>query len=247
MSVLRVLTWNLYQRPWIISDWLDTPRLPGRRARFLGILEAIEECRADIICVQEAFHGPTRRALARRFPHSFPKLAHRWSLRVHSGLMILSRLPIGGRDGRVFRPGGRGADGWVDKGVMRAELGSFAVFNAHLQSGPFPEIRASQLEQIRDFLASHPGPALLAGDFNLEPTEESFLTPILELGFCDAWPQVHPGESGCTKPDGGQRYDRILVRGLFVREISLRQSRWSDHVGLLAACEIAAEFGPSCI
>lgn len=215
--MIRLLSWNLYQRPWIVADWLDTPRLPDRRARFLGILEQVPE--ADVACLQEAFHGPTRRALARRFPHSFRKLAHRFCLRVHSGLMILSRLPILERDGLIFE-GGRGADAWVDKGVMLAGIGGIRFFNTHLQSGPHPRVRSEQIAALRDFLVRYPGPAVLVGDFNLHHPGDPALDPIHDLGFRDVQPDL--------------KMDRVLVRDVPLRDVRLAWSRWSDHAGIVA-------------
>lgn len=241
---VQVLTWNLYQRPWFVADFLDSPRLPERRDRFLGILRSLITHGADIVCLQEAFHSPTRRALVRRFEFSFPKLTHRFCLRMHSGLMILSRHPITERSGLIFhgfRAGGRGPDSWVDKGVMRAQIllpdGPVEVFNTHLQAGPCPGVRAAQVELMREFLAAIPGRAVLTGDFNVEPAEDGCLDPLLRLGFRDAWLDARPREYGATKPEGGQRFDRVFVRDLPVRDIELVCSPWSDHSCVRATME----------
>ena len=178
------------------------------------------------MCLQEAFHGPTRRALARRFPYAFRKLTHRFCLRLHSGLMILSRSPLRSRGGRIFHgesAGGRDEDAWVDKGIMTAEVdlphGPIRFFNTHLQSGPHPGIRATQIEIAARFAGEFPGPAVLAGDLNLENSEEPSLDPLLRLGFRSV-------KTAATKPDGGQRFDRLLVRDVEVLDVELARTPW---------------------
>lgn len=241
---VRILTWNLYQRPWFVADLLDAPKLPERRERFLGILRSLASHGADIVCLQEAFHAPTRRALVRRFEYSFPKLTHRFCFRMHSGLMILSRYPILDRSGLIFHgrsAGGRGADSWVDKGVMRARVlmpdGPIDVFNTHLQAGPCGDVREAQVDLARRFVESQPGRAVFTGDFNVHPGEDACLDPLLRLGFRDAWLDARPREYGSTKPDGGQRFDRMFVRGIDVLDIELLPTRWSDHSCVRAALE----------
>jgi endonuclease/exonuclease/phosphatase family metal-dependent hydrolase len=241
---VQVLTWNLYQRPWFVADFLDTPRLPDRRDRFLGILRSLVSHGADIVCLQEVFHGPTRRALERRFEFSFAKLTHRFCLRMHSGLMILSRHPIVERSGLIFHgrmAGGRGADAWVDKGIMRARIllpdGPLEVFNTHLQAGPCADVREAQLDLIRRFLDQFPGRSILTGDFNLESCEDHRLDSILRLGYRDAWLDARPQDYGATKEDGGQRFDRMFVRGFDVSDVELVCTRWSDHSCLRATME----------
>ena len=150
----RVLTWNLYLRPRIISAFLDLPKFSDRRRRIRGILRVIDRGKYDVLCLQEAFLRAIKRALLRRYPHFYRKLTHRFSLRLHSGLMILTRYPILNRSGVIFRgrlAGGRLADGWVDKGIMHAEIelpdGPLHVFTTHLQAEDYPEVRRAQIHQ----------------------------------------------------------------------------------------------------
>lgn len=223
----RVLSWNLYQRPWFVADRLDAPWLPPRRERLRAILGRIAG--ADIACFQEVFHGAARFALVRRFGHGTPKLDRLFPVRLHSGLLIASRLPVAAHGGRIFRSG-RGADRCVDKGVLRAEIAGVSFFDVHLQSGPHPAIRASQMREVVEFVSRTPGPAVLAGDFNLRPGEDAAMEPVTALGFRDAWLETHPG-------DAGLRLDRILVRGLRAAEVEMTWTPCSDHASLLARLE----------
>ena len=238
---IRVLTWNLYLRPRIISALLDLPKFSDRRRRIRGILRVIDRGKYDILCIQEAFLRAIKRALLRRHPHFYRKLTHRFSLRLHSGLMILSRLPILNRSGMIFRgrlAGGRLADGWVDKGVMHAEIempdGPLHVFTTHLQAEDYPEVRRAQIHQAAAFIKEYKGRALFAGDFNLEKSEMELMKPILDLGFIDTWGVSNPGEVGNTWPETGQRYDLVLSRDLPVSGVDLLPTRWSDHYGVVA-------------
>lgn len=238
---IRVLTWNLYLRPRIISALLDLPKLPGRRRRIRGILRIIDRGKYDILCLQEAFLRATRRALLRRYPYYYRKLTHRFSLRLHSGLMLLTRFPILHRSGMIFRgrlAGGRIADGWVDKGVMHAEVempdGPLHVFTTHLQAERYPKVRRAQLIQAASFIQEYKGRAIFAGDFNLDREEMELLKPLLDLGFTDAWTKSNPGEEGGTWPETGERYDLVLHRDVPIKSVDLLPTRWSDHYGVVA-------------
>ncbi len=240
-SPARVLTWNLYLRPRIISAFLDLPKLPERRRRIRGILRIIDRGKYEILCLQEAFLPATRRALLRRYPHFYAKLVHRFSFRLHSGLMILSRYPILDRSGMIFRgrlAGGRIADGWVDKGVMHAEVemrdGPLHIFTTHLQAEGYPEVRKAQIQQAAAFIRGYKGRAVFSGDFNLERDEMDLLQPLLDLGFEDAWVESNPGDAGDTWPMTEQRYDLILHRNSGVSRVDLLPTRWSDHYGVVA-------------
>jgi endonuclease/exonuclease/phosphatase family metal-dependent hydrolase len=117
---------------------------------------------------------------------------------------------------------------------MAAEIdlhdGPLRIFNTHLQSGPHVEIRAAQLEIAARFVWKFSGPAVFAGDLNLEASEETSLDPLLRHGFRAA-------ATGVTKPDGGQRFDRLLYRDVNVRDVEVVRSPWSDHFGIAAGLE----------
>lgn len=90
----------------------------------------------------------------------------------------------------------------------------------------------AQLGRIEDALADHPGPTLLAGDFNTwTPRRRRRLVALMRAGKLDA---VEFEGDPRTNP-----LDHAFVRGLEVREAQVHTSRASDHAALsfeLSAC-----------
>jgi len=242
-DAVRLLTWNVYQRPSWVAAFHDDPSLPPQTARLDGILGFLDGTSFDVICVQEAFSHAARRALSARYRHVYALLRAPDSIRLHSGLMILSRHPIVHRDGAVFRGalgGGREVDRWVDKGVMHAEMllpdGPLHVFNTHLQAQPAnADVRRAQIDQLCRRVSRFPGRAVVAGDFNLESDEQANLARLLQLGFRDLWSEARADDSCVTHPPG-RRYDFAFSRGLRAEGAKVHATAFSDHGALSVEC-----------
>ena len=140
----------------------------------------------------------------------------------------------------------------------------FRFVNTHLES-PVPgvpeaaEVQVAQAQELIASVADADVPVIIVGDLNAnaEPGIDHFDTTkkLVEAGFADAWPVVHPGEAGYTWPLFGEdqdtgpatpskRIDLIYTRGtkphffttgleVLSAERTGMQAPASDHAGLV--------------
>src|SRR5262249_19927258 len=91
-SSLTLLTWNIFMMP----SW--TCESPTNDERAAAIAKELLDRDFDILCFQKAFDGSARgvleRALAVRYPYRFGPANNSFSLRINSGVWVLSRLPL---------------------------------------------------------------------------------------------------------------------------------------------------------
>src|SRR6266540_1903151 len=88
---LNILTWNIWMMPWF------TFQSPHNRKRAGAIADELLKQDFDILCFEKAFDGGARnvllKALGTRYPNHYGP-ANSGSLKVNSGLWILSRIPL---------------------------------------------------------------------------------------------------------------------------------------------------------
>lgn len=176
-SSLTILTWNIFMMPkWICES-------PNNDQRAAAIAQELLARDFDILCFQKAFDGSARgvleRELGARYPHRFGPANNSFSLRINSGVWVLSRLPLAEYQQIQFHMCG-GVECFSRKGAIRL-TGSWAgqkfyLVTTHLQGEEGPRftdknqrIRNEQMEVIRDRLvrpAVEPGvPIFICGDF----------------------------------------------------------------------------------
>ena len=164
---VKVLTWNIWMMPWF------TFQSPHNRERAAVIAQELLKLDLDILCFQKAFDSGARdvlwEALRTRFPNQYGPANSGFSLKVNSGVWILSRMPLTELGEIQFRDCA-GIECFSRKGAMllhgEFEGHPFQIAATHLQGesgNEFTEanqqIRNKQMMQIRDdLLARHPEP-----------------------------------------------------------------------------------------
>ncbi len=175
---LKILTWNIWMMPWF------TFQSPHNQKRARAIAEELLNLDLDILCLEKAFDGGARavlsKALGARYPYRYGPTNSGFSLKVNSGVWVLSRIPLSGLHEIQFRDCA-GVECASRKGAMLLsgtfEGHAFQILATHLEGEPGArytserqEIRNRQMAQIRDDLLTPfamPGaPLFLCGDFD---------------------------------------------------------------------------------
>jgi endonuclease/exonuclease/phosphatase family metal-dependent hydrolase len=228
-SCVRIVTWNVW---WRLGDW--TRRAPV-------IAAALEELRADLVCLQEVWqHGRDNQAaiLADRLGMTSVFARDRTEDGVDQGVALLSRWPLADVASRALPvPPDLADPNVVLRALVQAPRGPLLLTTTHLI--PYPhrsEWRERQLRALIDFVAAarprvtgHHGPIIVAGDFNAPPDSDEIrlLTgrrPPHAPGwvFLDAWETAGDGSAGHTmarrNPNAAPlllpdlRWDYVFVR-----------------------------------
>src|SRR6185295_14569844 len=91
---LTVLTWNVFLMP----KWIRESPCNDARARAIAAALLQPELDFDILCLQKVFDSAARKilekALAERYPHRFGPANDSCSLKLNSGVWLLSRTPL---------------------------------------------------------------------------------------------------------------------------------------------------------
>lgn len=206
-KALRVVTFNLYNRPW------------QRQARMRAQVETLAPLAPDLVALQEVAHGAflagdPAELLATELGLGGARVWHEQNLGLfRTGLGLLSRWPL--RD-VTYREFAR-SPFWDAKGFLAATVqtaaGELAVIDVHLASGD-REIRASELEELELHarrLAKR-APVLVLGDFNAEPEElgrfvRRLGAETLPLGG-PTWNESYEDDCGAA---GGEQIDHLLL------------------------------------
>ncbi|KNE57250.1 hypothetical protein AMAG_02984 [Allomyces macrogynus ATCC 38327] len=189
---LRFLSFNLFLRPYLISDAHTFSAGDYKKERVdLFCAQALD--RYDVLCLQEVFDATSRdvlkqRAAERGLIHALDlpmgNSDTKSSTPIGSGLLILSHFPLLDAFPQPFYHCS-GADQFSAKGfvsfrVLLPSGGALNVINLHLQASasvrdpPYSEgssTRFSQLVELVAFLRARPqllaSGVILVGDFNL--------------------------------------------------------------------------------
>jgi endonuclease/exonuclease/phosphatase family metal-dependent hydrolase len=228
-KTLQVATLNTWGLPYPVAA--ESPR-----ARFPRIQNYLDRIDADIVGLQEVWRGA--KGLLR-----VPGM-HATSHAADTGLAIVSPHPVHDMWERTY-DAARGVDRLKRKGLLSAEVdtpsaGTVAVFVTHLQAGPGPknaDVRAAQVGELLDRVATTDLPAIVMGDFNFDPRQDADVAAAEALrtaGFSDAAAAV--GRRKATHPGDGQRYDRVYLRGNRRRALTPRMARVDESTeeGLLS-------------
>jgi endonuclease/exonuclease/phosphatase family metal-dependent hydrolase len=153
--------------------------------------------------------------------------------------------------------------GWIS--VDARFLGKpFRFATTHLETDADPGTQLSQANELAQALDCNL-PVALCGDFNADAnTPNPAIAAILEGGFTEAWPALHPLDPGFTIPlyiedlpspppftavsTPSHRIDLVFVRDLRVRQIDLIGNQvsppWpSDHAGVISSLRIERHKG----
>ncbi|CAN5134751.1 exodeoxyribonuclease III [soil metagenome] len=187
------------------------------KARLPRVLELLEVHRPDVVCLQEC------KATAEAFPHlAFAEAGYacadhsagRWA-----GVAILAPEGTPPEDVRRGLPGEPSPDEarWIDAVVAGVRVASVYVPNGRAVGTPPFAQKLMFLEAMADRVAEPDGPAVVAGDVNVCPTDRDVYDPaafagathvteaerdrlaaVLDAGQVDVYRHLHPDEIGFT-------------------------------------------------
>jgi endonuclease/exonuclease/phosphatase family metal-dependent hydrolase len=232
-TVLRVMTYNIH-----VGVGMD------KRQDLARVAAVIRRERPDLVGLQEVDRGVERtgrvdeiRGLARLTGMDYA-FAHNLNYQGGQyGVAVLSRFPILSIDHRRYL-NTREAE---RRGFVRVEVEvggrRLSFVTTHLD-WQHEDGRLYEARQLLDALASVPGPVVVTGDFNEEPTGGAYQL-MLKAGFADAWAQGRGGAAGGA--GGGMTYpaDRPAKRIDYVfyradgatrmRAAKIADTQASDH------------------
>ena len=263
-SKLKILSWNIGMLPVmdLFNEDDDRPQ---------AISNALRNCDYDIIVFEEAFRPGARSVIKKQLQNQYPYVygpvnKSLISLRISSGLWILSKIPLEVMKSIEFSVSD-GFDSFARKGAVLLEgeyQGSlFQLVATHLEDDEYPQdIREKQLKEIFEKLltpfAEPDVPQIICGDFNTdEKIEKSYLGMLNILNAQDGiisgkmkftFDDLDNDAFQSSRPDP-RRIDYILTRNSqsllrISRKVAILKSKWggnkeylSDHNGLEAAIE----------
>ncbi|XP_041369263.1 uncharacterized protein LOC121383350 [Gigantopelta aegis] len=266
LSVMSYNIWNFNSFPNLEGDVFY-------QARIKHLTKVVIEHQPDIIVFQEVRFetgrggklGPSQvQHLSKMLPaYQFvyhPAQVMDTSLkngRTEEGLAIFSRYPIIHHDFiLLFRNQSNSAD-LHQRLCQHVEVHIAGVvqpvhiFNTHLSLSH--EAREQSVTQIWDYIQTHKGVAILAGDFNSEPQEKSIQILSETTSLTDVWTYIHgnksPGFTFSTLNDAlNKRIDYIYIRrqagieildGTVLDDAKKREEAASDHVPVMATIGIS--------
>lgn len=169
---LKLLSWNIFMLPEMV-------KFTQKRERAHEIGQMLKNSDYDIVVLQEAFMRKARRIIEQEAGKSFPYRVgpanlKRFSLKTHSGVWILSRVPIRKLGETRFKFCSGISDCMARKGATMVEGEKngkkFHLIGTHLQAEDFPLTRKKQFRQIVDSLIQKfqrkDVPILISGDLN---------------------------------------------------------------------------------
>ncbi|HXD29593.1 MAG TPA: endonuclease/exonuclease/phosphatase family protein [Pyrinomonadaceae bacterium] len=233
---LRVMSYNIH-----VGVGMD------KQLDLQRIANVINEQQPDLVGLQEVDRGVKRTQgideiaeLARMTKMEFA-FAHNLDYQGGQyGVAILSRFPILKTDHQLYK-NKREAE---RRGMLRIEvkIGTRTVsfVTTHLDY-QYEDGRVYEAEQMLEYLKPQPGPMILVGDFNVEPSGESY--QLISKQFRDVWLETKTKEAGLSYPADKpvKRIDFIMFRP---KERIRAKKAWtvntlaSDHVPVMAELEL---------
>lgn len=156
------------------------------------------------------------------------------------GVAILSRFPLGATEHRKFE-NKREAE---RRGMIRVEVDiggrKINFVTTHLDY-QYADGRVFETQQLLALLAAQPGPLIVVGDFNDEPTGDA--VKLIGGSFQDSWVSSKAKETGLSYPADQpvKRIDYIFTRAadrVRVRKAWTVDTLASDHLPVVADLEI---------
>jgi len=222
---------------------IATYNVNGINGRLPVLLRWLAEAQPDIACVQEL------KAPDEKFPHA--AIANAGYEAIHlgqkswNGVAILSRVgaPVETRRGLPGEPD-PGQSRYIEAAVNGVLVASLYLPNGNPRPGPKFDYKLAWFDRLIDHARSlfdTGAPVILAGDYNVMPTERDVYRPerwvddalfapevrgayrrLLDQGWTDALRALHPDETIYTfwdyfrnafARDAGLRIDHLLLNG----------------------------------
>lgn len=221
---------------------IATFNINGVKARLPRLLEWLEETRPDVACLQEI------KSQDEGFPgDEFPNIGYQAIWHGQKGFNGVAILVRDGLSMQLRRKGLPGDDSdeqsrYIEVEVEGHIIASIYLPNGNPQPGPKFDYKLAWMERLRLHAAqllTEERPVILAGDYNVIPTDDDIQNPqamrddalmqpesraafrrIMHQGWCDAIRQIHPEghvwtfwdyQAGCWPRDAGFRIDHLLL------------------------------------
>jgi exodeoxyribonuclease-3 len=219
---------------------IATYNVNGVNGRLPRLVEWLRETAPDVACLQEIKTDDSRFPAKQIADAGYGAIWH--GQRAHHGVAILTRKAVP----RELRRGLPGDESDREARYLEAEIGGVVVASVYLpngnpQPGPRFDYKLAWFERLithAQTLCASPWPAVLAGDFNVVPTdadiynawawrEDAVMQPesrnawgrLLAQGWTDATRRLHPHEMIYTywvnalafQRNAGFRMDFLLV------------------------------------
>lgn len=208
-ATLRVISLNMWGLGLNISQ--------DREDRIRALGEALAGLEADIIALQEVWLERDQKYLIRQAEGAGLKYSHYFrSGTLGSGLLMLSRYPITEALFRPYRLRSRPelltqGDYYAFKGVavlrLNTPYGLIDCYNTHAIAQYAPDYqdelaaqRAGNMYELAQFVRdySHSTPAIVTGDFNVNPHQLGYRLLLGLTGLVDSYDALHPDDPSIT-------------------------------------------------
>jgi exodeoxyribonuclease-3 len=220
---------------------IATYNVNGIKARLPRLIEWLEETRPDIVCLQELKSSDETIPIADVEATGYKGVWH--GQKAFNGVAILSRgdAPVLIQKGLAGEPEDEHSR-YIEADVMGVRVASIYLPNGNPQPGPKFDFKLRWMERLRaraQVLFALEIPTVLAGDYNVIPTDADIANPasmmddaltqpesraafrrILSDGWTDALEARHPKgrlwtywdyQAGGWQRDAGFRIDHLLL------------------------------------
>lgn len=236
-DTLKVMSWNVFLRPGILSD--------GQMDRVSDIGRYLVYNGGDVIVLQEVFHKRARKRLLQKIDGCYEyhtSVGPKSFFGVSSGVMIFSKYPII-EEKFVSYSKSKGADGLAKKGVVLAKIRfgkqDVHIVGTHLQAGASSaekSVRKSQLTELANAvkLIEDSSIVIFAGDFNISPDEKLFayLSNSLEVKLPDLSPPFYATANFADQDLFPAEGEPVWIDYIFLKKTikAKQKSTWIEHV-----------------
>lgn len=237
MDTLKVMSWNVFLRPGILSD--------GQMDRVSDIGSHIICCGGDVIVLQEVFHKRARKRLLQKLDGWYEyhtSIGPTSFFGVSSGVVIFSKYPII-EERFVSYSKSKGADGLAKKGAVLAKIRfgkqDVHIVGTHLQAGASAAAKSVQKSQLTELanavnLIGDSSIVIFAGDFNITPDEKLFayLSNSLEVKLPDLSPPFYATANFADQDLFPAEGDAVWIDYVFLKKTikAQQKSTWIEHV-----------------
>lgn len=180
-------------------------KITGKRQRAHAIAHQLKDSDCQMLVLQEAFLGDSRRIIEKQlsegYPYQYGPANKKFSIKTNSGIWILSRIPMRYLGEIDFSECAGFDDCMARKGALLVETEwkgvTVQVLGTHLQAGGPHRIRHSQYDEIRALLDLHrkPGiPQLICGDMNTSNLDSVNYNRMMATMDAEDGPLIHERE-----------------------------------------------------
>ena len=236
-DTLKVMSWNLFLRPGILSD--------GQMDRVSSIGNYLIYSGADVIVLQEVFHRRARKRLLQELDDWYEyhtSLGPTSFFGVSSGVIIFSKHPII-EEKFVSYSKSKGADGLAKKGAVLTKIRfgkqDVHIVGTHLQAGASSAAKSVQKSQLAELanavnLIGDSSIVILAGDFNITPDEKLFayLSSSLQVDLPDLSPPFYATANFADQDLFPAEGEPVWIDYIFLKKTTRakQKSTWIERI-----------------